>query len=489
TLAANGTGADVYDGGAGTDLVDYVNAAGGVAVDLGSGATGGAAAGDSLAGIENLRGSNGFGDTLAGDGGANLIHGLGGDDSVAGGAGGDTLSGGNGADSLDGGDGGDTLAGDAGDDVLAGGLGADRLDGGAGNDTASYADAAEGVRAHLFYGGQAGAAALGDTFGGIENLTGSAFNDTLLADDNANRLEGGAGDDLLASAGGDDSLLGGDGNDTLAANGSGADVYDGGAGIDLVNYVNAAAGVAIDLGAGTTGGAAAGDSLSGVENLQGSNGFGDTLAGDDGANLILGLDGNDILSGGGGDDTLEGGGGADSLDGGAGVDMASYAGNAFEILVDLGAGTTGGGAAGDTLSGIENLQGADHADSLTGDSLDNRLDGGAGADRLIGGAGNDSLDGGDGSDRMTGGSGDDIFVFDALDLSASSTDTITDFSDSGDDSLDLTGLNLFASPGEALALAMQAGNDITFDFDGDGNSDLILTDTALGLLSSDDFLV
>ena len=135
-----------------------------------------------------------------------------------------------------------------------------------------------------------------------------------------------------------------------------------------------AAGVTVSLAAGTgSGGDAAGDTLSGIENLTGSA-QADTLTGDGNANT---------LDGGGGDDTLNGGAGGDTLIGGSGSDTASYAASGAGVTVNLGAGTASGGdAAGDTLSGIENLIGSAQADTLTGDGGDNVLEGGAGGDTL-----------------------------------------------------------------------------------------------------------
>ena len=49
---------------------------------------------------------------------------------------------------------------------------------------------------------------------GIENLTGSGFNDTLTGDGNANTLSGGAGNDTLNGGAGNDTLDGGAGTDT-----------------------------------------------------------------------------------------------------------------------------------------------------------------------------------------------------------------------------------------------------------------------------------
>ena len=89
------------------------------------------------------------------------------------------------------------------------------------------------------------------------------------------------------------------------------------------------------------------------------SGHADRLTGDGGANILRGL---------GGADTIEGGSGADTIDGGTGVDTASYASSGAGVTVNLATGAASGGhAEGDTLSGIENLDGSGHADRLTGD--------------------------------------------------------------------------------------------------------------------------
>jgi Ca2+-binding RTX toxin-like protein len=93
--------ADVLDGGIGTDTADYsafysANRSVGVIVDLSAGhATGDGA--DSLAGIENVRGSS-FDDSIAGDGQANRLSGGDGRDTITGRGGNDLLLGGDGAD-------------------------------------------------------------------------------------------------------------------------------------------------------------------------------------------------------------------------------------------------------------------------------------------------------------------------------------------------------------------------------------------------------
>ena len=177
------------------------------------------------------------------------------------------------------------VTGNSGNNVLAGLAGADALDGGLGTDTATYAASAASVNVSLATGHGGGGDAQGDTLINIENLTGSAFNDTL---------EGNAGNNVLA----------------------------GGVGIDLASFEHAAAGVNVSLavtaaqntlGAGT-------DTLSGFENLTGSA-FNDTLTGNGLANRIDGGAGNDIINGGAGNDNLQGGAGTDTLKGGIGNDM------------------------------------------------------------------------------------------------------------------------------------------------------------------------
>jgi Ca2+-binding RTX toxin-like protein len=477
-----GAGADTIDGGAGSDTVSYAGATGGRSVNL---ATGVNTDNDVYTSIENILGSA-YGDVLVGSGGDNVIEGGLGDDTLDGGvhaAAGDTASyagatvavnvslanpgaqatGGAGTDTLSnfenllGSDYNDTLTGDgsanvlnggAGDDTLVGDADADTLIGGLGTDTVSYAAASAGVTVIINGAGSAGDAN-GDVLSGIENLTGSAFNDTLTGDGGANLIIGGAGDDILNGQGGSDTVsyvgaagsvtislasiaaqvTGGAGTDTLSnfeniigsafadnltgeggANtiegGAGADVLIGGGGNDTASYAGSTAGVTVSLTSGTgTGGDAAGDSLSGFSNLVGSA-LNDTLTGNLNANT---------LDGGTGDDTLIGGAGADALIGGTGINTASYAGAASAVNASLTTGTgTLGDANGDTFSGIQNLTGSDFNDTLTGDASANVLVGGLGNDTLSAGNGNDTLDVRLGRDTAAGGNDDDIFWVDSV---------------------------------------------------------------------------
>jgi Ca2+-binding RTX toxin-like protein len=116
--------------------------------------------------------------------------------------------------------------------------------------------------------------------------------------------------DLLLGLAGNDTLEGRVGNDVLRG-GDGADVLDGGAGIDTASYYTSSIRVSVSLTTGAgRGGEAQGDTLSGIENLSGSQGS-DTLTGNSRANMLQGWSGNDALTGAGGTDTLTGGAGAD----------------------------------------------------------------------------------------------------------------------------------------------------------------------------------
>ena len=106
------------------------------------------------------------------------------------GSGDDNVTGNTADNVLEGRDGDDTLMGGAGNDTLIGGPGADALGGDAGSDTASYARSSTAVTVNLLDGTASGGDAEGDTFTSIENLSGSAFDDTLIGDTADNVLKG-----------------------------------------------------------------------------------------------------------------------------------------------------------------------------------------------------------------------------------------------------------------------------------------------------------
>ena len=115
----------------------------------------------------------------------------------------------------------------------------------------------------------------------------------------------------------------------------------------------------------------------------------------------------------------------------------------------------------DTLTGIEDLEGSDHADTLTGNGGNNWLVGRAGNDTLRGGGGTDKLDGGLGQDTLWGGTGADTFLFDGNSLPgatgtlAGETDVVEDFSGLGAD-----GVKQASEDGDELDLS-----DLTEDLE------------------------
>ena len=279
-------------------------------------------------------------------------------------------------------------------------------------------------------------------------------------------------------------------------------------------------------------------------------------AGDD--TIIITRSGSATLSlvGGTGDDQFEGLGYVYSnrifIDGGDGVDTIDYSAglevrrpetssylytfgrsnegqSGFGVAIDLNtagdsvrAYKNGNAITGDVaivaraMTGIENAIGTEVADSITGDSGDNRIDGGAGSDILYGGAGNDeiyggrgfsvvrnvrardengnfisvngrfqfvdtrfnleggddTLDGGTGINRLEGGDGLDTYMITAASDTEDSVNTIYD----NGGIIDLTGLAAaFAGATSPISLERAAGFELTL-----GRSDLELSFTDNG---------
>jgi RTX calcium-binding nonapeptide repeat (4 copies) len=247
---------DLVDGGLGIDTISYERFTAAVTINLATPhALGGVwrnILGDQVGNVENVTGSR-QNDTITGDTAANLLRGLDGNDNL------------NGAD---------------GNDTLEGGLGNDTLNGGNGIDTLSYARSQSPVSVSLGGGVPVGGDAVGDSWTGIENLSGAAFDDMLGGDAGANRISGLRGNDwLLVSAG--------------------ADTLDGGDGFDTVDYSSHAGPISASLATGGVN--SAGHSLVSIEHIVGSA-FADTLSGTNADEGFTGGGGNDVLAGGGGAD-------------------------------------------------------------------------------------------------------------------------------------------------------------------------------------------
>jgi serralysin len=364
-------------------------------------------------------------DTLAGGADHDLIYGYGGVDDLFGDSGNDTLLSGYEANKFPiigvanaVFDQGGSLSGGTGDDklyveVFTNGL--LTVDGGGDTDWVNFYSAntwQNGVPASLPTNlldleSGIGETALGGSLSvtNVENILGGAYRDEFYGDDRANILRSLNNDDVLEGRGG-------------------ADTLDGGTGHDVAQYTSAPSAVEVDLSLATqrmtivragvtlSNGDAAGDVLTSIEELRGSD-YDDIFRGRTGnfAETLMGDAGNDIL---------EGRGGGDTLDGSTGFDFASYESSAGRVDVSLLPVTGLNGvqlndATGDTLISIEGLIGSVFNDNLTGDNADNELRGGNGGDALSGLGGNDTLKGGAGNDIFYGGSGRDTMSGDAGD--------------------------------------------------------------------------
>lgn len=102
--------------------------------------------------------------------------------------------------------------------------------------------------------------------------------------------------------------------------------------------------------------------------------------------------------------------GNDSVVGSYVEDAVSYASSARLVKVDLGKETAKGGSGNDRLIAIDDVQGSNFNDALSGNNSSNIFDGGSGNDTLIGKGGNDVLVGGLGNDTLYGDAGNDILV-------------------------------------------------------------------------------
>ncbi|NBS63748.1 MAG: calcium-binding protein [Betaproteobacteria bacterium] len=472
-----GLGNDVLVGGGGNDLADYQAASGSVTVDLSNGVSSGAAGNDGLTSIELVRGSQ-YNDTLISGSGNDTFTGGDGADTYQIGGGTDTLTDlGTGVDvvqvtnpgataqgtvvadwittssssnlgsarittggfvvnlaavnagqgwnvtnngaatTLTGSAFDDTLNGGTGNDTLAGGAGNDSLVGGAGVDLADYSAAGTAVNVDIDLGTSTGGAG-SDSLSGIEQLLGSALNDTLA---------GGAGND---------TITGGAGADRFVITGTTAIVTDLGHGADVLE-VRAAGAVDATLHTAWTASVASVNNGSariltpGLQvNLSSINtGSGWRIQNTGAATQLAGSALNDTLTGGAANDTLTGGIGADTFvisagtdtiaDLGTGADAIQVASGATVVAdftsiwtaditsrndgttnlttpgfnIDLTAITTGSAGWSVTNNGS--------AAELTGSALGDTLTGGNGDDSLTGGLGNDVLAGAGGNDLVS----------------------------------------------------------------------------------------
>ncbi len=223
-------------------------------------------------------------------------------------------------------------------------IGVDSFTGGFGNDTIDWSGSTQANGTYDLSAGTASAGRQTETMFGFENFIGTNQRDTIIEGAGVNDIDAGGGNDHV-----------------IVNTGVGSDSYDGGAGIDLIDWRNVnEAGITFNLGAGTaTGAGGQVETMENFENLYGTELF-DDIRGSAADNLLRGMGGDDTISGRQGHDRLAGGDGDDKLRGNAGNDF---------------------------------------------------VNGGNGNDNLRGGGGSDTLVDGDGLDHVFGQGGSDTFRF------------------------------------------------------------------------------
>jgi Ca2+-binding RTX toxin-like protein len=204
----------------------------------------GGAGGDNLVALggDDVVIGNAGDDAISGGDGADFINGGEGRDVIFAGSGDDQVFGGNHADIIYGESGADRLFGDQGNDMITAGAGDDSVFGGAGNDlfvaeigdgndvyfgddsdggtgidtldiSAATANVTVNLGSGAFPKGSVSSTQTGnDTIWGIENVNTGSGNDTIIASNAVNVMNGGAGDDtyrfLTAAAADGDTILG-----------------------------------------------------------------------------------------------------------------------------------------------------------------------------------------------------------------------------------------------------------------------------------------
>ncbi|WP_423298271.1 calcium-binding protein, partial [Arcobacter sp. YIC-310] len=475
-ILKGGLGEDLLDGGEGVDKLDYSDRLNAVKVDLENGqATVDTQndndfdiddENDSILNIENIDATN-YDDYLIGDEKVNTIVGNDGDDTIQGGGKGDVLY------------------GNAGDDTFKFSSAADEsrfdvIDGGEANednggDTLDYSSLTSKVDIILGESGVTTGVTVGTRtedheIKNIENVKGTNLGDSLFGNSENNSLYGNDGDDTLRGGAGDDYLDGGEDNDTVdyrqASEDLNVDIEDG------TKFISTSQGT---------------DTFKDIEGVIGGSGD-DILKGNDKANTLIGNAGNDTLFARGtttGTDYLDGGENADGSISLTDEDYVSYADNTTTgVTLDLSKTTaqdTNGDGNNDLIiKNIENAEGSNFKDILTGDDQagGNTLKGLDGDDTIYASAGDDYIDGGANNDQMSyenqnqkiilTSSGTDYSV----DKDTDGTDTLTNVekvvgTDYKDTMTGGSNDDIFIAGDEADTLRGEAGTDTLQGQDGD----------------------
>jgi subtilisin family serine protease len=368
-------GVNDTNGGVDTLNLSAVTAASYINLSNGSGNIDGVVLGSgSIIGIDNVTGGDGN-DILTGDGNSNVLLGMRGNDRLDGGLGADVMDGFTGDDRF--------FVDNAGDQIIEGiGQGNDRV-----LTSVNYTLTA-GAEIELFTTTTSASTT-------NLNLTGNAFGQTIQGNLGNNRIDGGAGVDIMQGFAGDDRYyvdavgdqvieVVGQGNDTVLAS---------------VSYI-LAAGQSIETMTTTN------TAGTGAINLTG-NAFDQTIRGNNGSNALNGLGGNDVFDGLFGDDRYY-------VDSNSDVVIEAVGRGNDRILASASYSMTTGVSV-ETLS-TQNAVG----------TLGIKLYGNEFAQTVQGNFGANTLNGRGGADILTGLQGSDIFEFTTA-FGAGNIDQITDF--------------------------------------------------------------
>jgi Ca2+-binding RTX toxin-like protein len=335
---------------------------------------------------------------------------------------------------------------------------------GKGNDVVKSVGAAQSVS---FYGYDGNDTLIGTN--GSDELDGGNGNDTLTSGAGSDRIADNGGTNVIKSGDGSDIIHVGDAYSGGAAGhntvdmGTGDDSFyrtastgklslDGGTGTDFasIDFSKYTAGITFKLAASVTA-TNAPVTVKNVERVALAGGSGnDVFTGGSLNDDLRGGGGNDVLTGGAGNDTIDGGLGNDTLKGGTGNDTiygdgqtltggrdSIYAEDGNDLVYMGISDRANGGTGTDRVvlnvseqtkdiaftfsTGTVNVDaatsfiafealdyiGSKGKDTVTGGSLDDKLDGRTGNDILKGGSGNDALEDGAGSDQLFGDAGND----------------------------------------------------------------------------------
>ncbi len=347
-VANTNLGSDTITDSGGIDTISFAGTTADIRLDLSSTAQQAVNANLMLTlasgtSIENATGGN-VNDTLTGNNLNNTLIGNAGNDTFSGGAGNDTFSGGAGSDTYaflaDTNLGSDTLVDDS-----SGGNTVSFAGTAAGCAFALSSTAQQTVNPNLKVTLNSDTA--------FRNLVGGNGSDSLTGNGLDNSITGNAGNDILSGGPGNDYLNGGTGDDVypfvVDTVQLGSDTITDGSGIDRIDFSNSTVGVTLDLSSTSPQNVSGSNLLTltlasgySLENVNGGAGA-DTLTGNTLNNLLNG--------GGGGSDTLNGGAGNDTLTCAAGwmnCTLNGGAGNDSLVPADYGSASLNGGDGNDT---------------------------------------------------------------------------------------------------------------------------------------------